>query len=75
MRAPELGARRLAYALAAPLLLPLLYVRIARSVRGRGVGSLQLRATPLLLLYIGATAVGEATGYAFGGGRSLLRVR
>ncbi len=75
MRAPELGARRFAYALAAPLLLPLLYVRIARSVRGRGVGSLLLRATPLLLLYIGATAVGEAAGYAFGGGRSLLRVR
>ena len=32
-------------------------------------------ATPLLLAYTAVTAVGEAIGYALGGGRSLLRVR
>ena len=32
-------------------------------------------ATPLILLYTVVWAVGEAVGYVFGGGRSLLRVR
>jgi hypothetical protein len=32
-------------------------------------------ATPLLVFYLSAWAVGEAVGYALGGGRSILRVR
>jgi hypothetical protein len=34
-----------------------------------------LLATPLILLYVCVWAAGEAVGYAFGGGRSLLKVR
>ena len=34
-----------------------------------------LAATPLILLYTTVWAIGEAIGYAVGGGRSLLRVR
>lgn len=76
MRNPELGRRRLLYVLASPLILPLMYWRIAGSVltRRRHLRELAL-ATPLILLYTGVWAAGEALGYAFGGGRSLLRVR
>ena len=38
-------------------------------------GASSLLATPLILLYVGVWAAGEAVGYAFGGGRSLLKVR
>jgi GT2 family glycosyltransferase len=75
MRAPDLGGRKLLYALTAPALVPLLYLRIARNVLGRGRARLLLATTPLLLLYVATTAVGEAAGYLLGGGRSLLRVR
>ena len=77
MRNPDLGRRRLLYALGAPLLAPLMTIRVARNVAARGgrhVGSM-LRATPLILFYSTVWAGGEAIGYAFGGGRSLLRVR
>jgi hypothetical protein len=76
MRNPELGGKRVLYALGAPLLLPVLYWRMARNIFGRR----RLRkefalATPLVLAYITVWAFGEAVGYLFGGGRSLLRVR
>lgn len=77
MRNPDLGRRRALYALGAPLLAPLMTVRVARNVAARGgrhLGSL-IRATPLILFYSTIWAGGEAIGYVFGGGRSLLRVR
>lgn len=77
MRNADLGRRRVAFALGAPLLAPLMTYRVARNVLRSGrrhVGSLA-RATPLILFYSTVWAGGEAVGYAFGGGRSLLRVR
>jgi glycosyltransferase involved in cell wall biosynthesis len=76
MRNADLGARRILYALGTPLLIPLLYARMARNVfaRGRARGQFLL-ATPLVLLYTVVWAFGEAVGYAFGGGQSLLKVR
>ena len=76
MRNPELGRRRALYALGTPLLVPLLYYRMARNVlsRGRDRGRFFL-ATPLILLYVTVWAFGELVGYVFGGGRSLLKVR
>jgi hypothetical protein len=76
MRNRELGAKRAIYVLGSPALVPLLYARIARNIfgkrrhRGRFVA-----ATPLVLVYLSVWSLGEAVGYAFGGGRSLLRVR
>jgi len=76
MRNPDLGAKRVAYALGSPLLAPLMTYRVARNVLGRRRHAADLaRATPLILLYSSVWAGGEAIGYAFGGGRSLLRVR
>lgn len=76
MRNPELGAKRLLYALGSPLIPPLMYARIARNVLARRRHRRELAlATPLILLYMTVWAGGEAIGYAFGGGRSLLRVR
>ena len=76
MRNPDLGARRALYALGTPLLIPLLYVRIARNVFARRRARRQfVLATPLLLLYTVVWAFGEAVGYTLGGGRSLLKVR
>lgn len=76
MRNDELGRRRIVYTLGSPLIVPLVYSRIARNVlrRQRHVRELAL-ASPLILLYTTVWAAGEAIGYAFGGGRSLLRVR
>jgi Glycosyl transferase family 2 len=76
MRNPELRWKRLVYMLGSPLLVPLLYSRIARNVLGRRRHRRTLLgATPLLLVYLGVWSLGETVGYAFGGGRSLLRVR
>jgi GT2 family glycosyltransferase len=76
MRNGDLGPRRWLYLAGTPLLLPLLYARMAADVcrrrRHRGVF---LAATPLILAYVATWAFGEAVGYAFGGGRSLDRVR
>jgi hypothetical protein len=76
MRNPDLGRRRPLYVVTAPLLIPLLYARVAANVlrAGRHRRDLVL-ATPLLLVYTAVTAAGEALGYAAGGGRSLLKVR
>jgi hypothetical protein len=76
MRNPELGRRRVVYVLGAPLLIPLLYWRVARNVFHKRRHRREfVLGTPLLLLYVAVTAGGEAVGYAFGGGRSLLRVK
>ncbi len=76
MRNAELGWRRVVYFLGSPLLIPLLYWRVARNVfRKRHYRTEFVLASPLLLFYVAVSAGGEAVGYAFGGGRSLLRVR
>ncbi len=68
--------RRILYCLAAPLLVPLLYGRIARNVvRTRRNRAKLVLATPLILAYTVVTAVGESVGYAAGAGTSLLRVK
>lgn len=76
MRNPTLGWRRVLYAIGTPFLVPLLYRRMARNVFSRRRARKEFAlATPLILAYVVVWAVGEAIGYAFGGGRSLLRVR
>lgn len=76
LRGRALGARRFVHLLGAPLLVPVLYTRIARNVLRRRVHRWELaKATPLILLYLVVWSFGEAVGYAFGGGRSLLKVR
>jgi hypothetical protein len=76
MRNPDLGPKRVLYVLGSPLILPLVSWRTARNVLKRGRRREELvAATPLILLYTAVWSVGEAIGYAFGGGRSLLRVR
>jgi glycosyltransferase involved in cell wall biosynthesis len=73
---PQLGRRRIVYILGSPALVPLLYARIARSVMRKRAHRLRfLAASPLVLVYLSVWAAGEALGYAFGGGRSLLKVR
>lgn len=75
-RNQQLGTRRVLYAIGTPLLVPLTVWRIGRNVlprpRFRGVF---VRSLPLILTYAIVWAAGETVGYAFGGGRSLLRVR
>ena len=75
MRNTDLGWKRALYAVTCPLIVPLVYARVAENVRRRGHTREFVLATPLLALYLAATAVGEGCGYAAGGGRSLLRVR
>ena len=76
MRNPDLGRKRILYALASPALVPVIYARIVRNVvRRRRHRRELIGATPLILLYTIVWSAGEAVGYAFGGGRSLLKVR
>jgi hypothetical protein len=76
MRNAELGWKRAVYVVASPLLVPVIYFRIARNVLRRRRHRKELAiATPLILLYLCVWAAGEAVGYAFGGGRSLLKVK
>jgi hypothetical protein len=76
MRADVRGPKRLIYALATPLLVPILFWRILRHVRSRpGYQGAFRKATPLVLVYTSIWAVGELIGYIFGGGSSILRVR
>jgi GT2 family glycosyltransferase len=76
MRNPALRARRLLYALATPLLVPLLTRRIVRNVRSRpGYADAFRRSAPLVLVYTAIWSFGELVGYLFGGGKSILRVR
>jgi len=67
--------RRIAYALASPLLPPLLFARIARAVARRpGHGRRFLAAAPALAVFVGAAAWGEFVGAVAGPGDSLARV-
>jgi glycosyltransferase involved in cell wall biosynthesis len=76
MRNPVLGIRRALYALATPILVPILALRIVRNVRERPAYAPAFRrAAPLVLVYTTIWAAGELVGYLFGGGRSILRVR
>lgn len=76
MRGAELGPRRAVYVAGSPLIVPLIYSRIWRNVFSRGRCRLKLlKATPLILLYLAAWALGEAVGYAIGGGSSLRKVK
>lgn len=76
MRNPELGAKRAIYFIGSPAILPLVYWRTARNVlHRRRLLREFLAATPLILVYTAVWSLGEAIGYALGGGRSLLRVR
>jgi hypothetical protein len=76
LRNPELGWKRVIYCLGSPLLVPLVSYRTVRNVwQRRRYGRELILATPLILVYTGAYAVGEAVGYLLGGGDSLLRVK
>jgi hypothetical protein len=76
MRNPELGRRRVVYFFGSPLIVPLAYSRIARSILRKRRHRRELAlATPLILFYTCVWALGEAVGYALGGGRSLLKVK
>jgi hypothetical protein len=76
MRNSELGTRRIIYFFGSPAIVALMYRRIARNVLSRRRHRVRFAAaTPLLVFYLSAWAVGEAVGYALGGGRSILRVR
>jgi hypothetical protein len=76
LRNPELRWKRALYFVGSPLLIPLVSYRIVRNVvqNGRHVRELAT-AAPLLAVYTAAWTVGEAVGYALGGGRSLLKVK
>ena len=63
------------YFFGSPALVPLFLYRLGRNVRRRRILQRVVPALPLILLYQVVWAVGEAVGYARGGGRSLLRVR
>ena len=67
--------KRLAYAAVTPLLPPVLFGRIACAVvqRRRYWGRF-VQAAPILAVFLGAWAWGEAAGAAFGPGDSLSRV-
>ena len=75
-RNAQLGWKRVLYALGSPLLVPLAYTRMARNVQNRQAYRRAFRrATPLILVYTVVWSFGEAIGYVFGGGRSILKVR
>ena len=67
-------ARKAAFALASPALLPLLSWRIARRSLRKGYGAQLRRAAPVLLLFLLAWSAGEGMGYALGEGDASARV-
>lgn len=76
MRNPALGWRRVVYAGGSPLIVPLMYRRLKANVDRKPRHRRRFaEALPLILVYLSIWAAGEAYGYVFGGGRSLLRVR
>ena len=72
MRSADLGWRRVVYAAGSPLLVPYLYLRIARNVLERHRHRRELLlATPLIAVYLSVSAAGEMIGYVQGGRQSL----
>jgi GT2 family glycosyltransferase len=70
-------AKRLLYAAASPLLLPLLTARVVRRVLarpGNGYLAALIKCFPLLLLFLSIWTVAEFVGYAWGEGNSSLKV-
>jgi len=68
--------RRAAWAVGSLALPPLLLARIIGRVWASRRHRRELvQALPLLVIFVGAWAVGEAVGYAFGAGDALARVR
>lgn len=68
--------RKLAWAVAAFGLPPLLVLRVARNVRRKGRHAREFRrALPLVVLFSVMWAVGEVVGYLTGPGDSLVKVR
>jgi hypothetical protein len=66
---------RAAAALASPLLLPLLSMRLWRALRGKpDLRRRTLHALPYLLLFHGVCALGECIGYVAGPGASLQEI-
>jgi len=76
MRNPGLGWKRAVYCIGAPLLPPFLYYRMAKNLsRAPRLRRAFVRSTPLIVVYLAIWALGEAVGYAAGGGDSLRKVR
>jgi hypothetical protein len=76
MRNPGLGWKRVVYCVGAPLLPPFLYYRMAKNLsRAPRLRRAFVRSTPLIAAYLAMWALGEAVGYAAGGGDSLRKVR
>ena len=76
MRNADLGSLRWVYAAGSPLIAPLMLRRIGRNVARTPRHRRRFaEASPLMLVYLCIWAAGEAYGYVFGGGRSLLKVR
>ena len=69
--------KRLFYAAASPLLLPLLTFRVLRRVRarpGHGYGPALAKCFPLLLFFLSIWTLAEFVGYVWGEGDSSLKV-
>lgn len=69
------ASRKLAYGCAGFLLPPLLFVRVVRTIWGKGRHRRELlRSLPLLLLFTSGWGVGEIVGYWCGPGDALAKV-
>lgn len=69
------SVKRAVYALASPLLMPLMLYRIGRQVVAkRREETTFIASLPLLFPFMASYAAGEFVGYLFGGGQSLERV-
>ncbi len=67
--------KRLTYAALSPLLPPLVLVRVARGALSKeAFRDVAIRSMPALACFSVAWGIGEAIGYAFGPGRSLVEI-
>jgi hypothetical protein len=69
------AAKRLVYLVAAPVFPLLLFLRIARCAASAGLVPRFLYASPLLVPVVCTYVIGEWSGYAFGMGDALERVK
>lgn len=73
--ASEQRARRALFAILSAALPPLLLLRMARDLRNQPAHrSAFLRALPALVCFTAVWGLGEAVGYAFGAGNSLVKI-